>query len=299
MLKVLHLPVNNMKRLLAFMQERHRIYVRRFVDKLPPPWTKDPILQQYRFTNIRRELDTVTIWIREHIREPYAQHPNLWFMLCLARQINWTPTLQELMDKGAWPTDGWNPRKAREVMRQRKARGDKLYTGAYMLNAHGIDPGDPPDKAHFTCYYTLGKLWKERERVILPALEKKSLQIVAETLTPYHGWGPFTAAQAVADLKHTRYLEDATDWWDWAYLGPGSTRGLNRILNRPVKQHRISPADAIVYLKALRDYVNNNSALGKLCLQDMQSCLCEYDKRERTRLDEGRPRTKFTSGGVQ
>lgn len=284
-------------RLLKFMLERHRIYTRRFVEKLPPPWTNDPILRMYRFCNVFRELDTVTIWIREHIREPYAQHPNLWFMLCLARQINWTPTLQELMDKGAWPTETWNPRKARDIMQKRKARGDKLYTGAYLLNAWGKDPADPSDKAYFTCYYTMGKLWKEREKVILPALEQKSLQHVAETLMPYHGWGPFTSAQAVADLKYTRYLKDASDWWDWAFLGPGSTKGLNCVLGLPLK-HRFPPAEAIKQLTLIRNYVKDHSNLPRLCLQDTQNSLCEFFKYERVR-EGGRCRAKFKSGGSQ
>ena len=50
------------KRLFAFANERHMIYRRREAGE-SPPWTADPILCNYRFTNVYRELDRVTIWI--------------------------------------------------------------------------------------------------------------------------------------------------------------------------------------------------------------------------------------------
>lgn len=276
----------------AFIQERYRIYVLRKIEHRPPPWTEDVILQRYKFCNVYRELDAVTIWIRENIREQFVENENLWFMLCAARQINWPPTLKALIESGSWPTVKWNPAKARKTMLQIQARGEKLYTGAYMINAHGKEPDDPDDKAFFTCYITLGRVWKIRNKVILPALQQNSLQAFCEALQPCHGWGKFTAAQIVADLKHTRYLKNAPDWWDWAVLGPGSSRGMNRVLGRNLYD-RMNDKEAVKQLTAIRDYITKNTSLPKLCLQDTQNCLCEFDKYERARLMEGRPRTMF------
>ena len=96
--------MKHIKAFLKFAHERHEIYLRRTAGR-PKPWTRDPILQTYSFTNVYRELDRVTIWVREHIREPFADHPHLWFMLCMASQINWPETLEELIQdkRGAWP----------------------------------------------------------------------------------------------------------------------------------------------------------------------------------------------------
>ena len=33
--------------------------------------------------------------------------------------------------------------------------------------------------------------------------------------------------------------------------------------------------------------------IGRLCAQDLQNCLCEFDKHERTRLGEGKPKRRF------
>ena len=174
------------KPLLKFMLQRHRIYLRREVEGLPKPWTRDPILQSYRFCNVYRELDTVTQWIRRHIREPYADNRNLWFMLAMARQINWPDTLQEIMDYGYWPVNGYRWEKVRNVMLERQARGEKLYTGAYMLNAHGTKPTDPKDKAFFTTKLVLDSVWEHRA-AISQAFEHGSMRDAWAALLPRSG----------------------------------------------------------------------------------------------------------------
>ena len=40
----------------AFMREREAIRLRR-LEGAPPPWTEDPILREFSFTNIKREHD--------------------------------------------------------------------------------------------------------------------------------------------------------------------------------------------------------------------------------------------------
>jgi hypothetical protein len=88
------------------MRARHQIWINRQQGK-PKPWTDDPILQSYRFCNVYRELDTVTIWIDENIRQRSANHKNLWFMLAIARRINWPDTLEELLADKRWVIWSW------------------------------------------------------------------------------------------------------------------------------------------------------------------------------------------------
>lgn len=266
------------KPLLAYMKARHQIYLRRD-EGIAKPWTQDPILQSYRFCNVYRELDTVTIWVREHIREPYADHPNLWFMLCMARQINLPETLQEIMDAGAWPVNGYNWKRVRRIMLKRQARGDKLYTGAYMLNAHGTKPTDPKDKAFFTTRLVLDSVWKNRGSV-LTAMKTKSLENTSKVLATHHGWAGFTSAQAIADIKYTTQLESAIDWWDWAAPGPGSIRGLNIIMGRETET-KLPASEWLAEVNTLRKKINDAWPHEPLHAQDMQNCLCEYFKYKR------------------
>lgn len=288
------------KRFVYFVSERFAIWDRRLCGA-PKPWTQDPILQQYRFCNVYREHDKVTQWIAEHIRAPFEDHPHLWFMLCIARQINWPDTLSELIadKRGAWPYKTWNAERARQIMLARRARGDKLYTGAYMLNAQfGKDDYDKArDKAFFTTHLTLQPHWEQRTR---RARELSgTLHDAAQALQTVRGWGSFMSAQVVADLKFTRYLANAPDWEDWALLGPGSERGLGRIFGMlPEKRHvkKLPPEQAIAVLQDLRAAVwpvLERRLPRRLCLQNLQNCLCEFDKYERVRLGEGRPRALY------
>ena len=50
-------------------------------------------------------------------------------------------------------------------------------------------------------------------------------------LAGFHGLGGgFISGQIVADMKYVAPLRDAPDWWNFAVSGPGSRRGLNRVL---------------------------------------------------------------------
>ena len=51
-----------------YLTERHEIYKRKEIEKLPQKdWTKDEVFRDYRFTNIRRELDRESKWLIEKI----------------------------------------------------------------------------------------------------------------------------------------------------------------------------------------------------------------------------------------
>lgn len=287
----------NHKPLLNYMVKRHDIYLRR-QQGAKKPWTNDPILQQYRFCNVYRELDTVTQWINSNIREPFDESPNLWFMLCAARQINWPPTIQYLMDarSGAWPSASgnsiWNPAAMRAKMLEYGQAGNKVYTGAYMLNAHGKN-GDPADKPYFTAYRVLEPLWNDRSW--LPTDLSVSMEQTTEVLSGYFGWGPFLAYEVACDLRWTRYLDRAPDIMTWANPGPGARRGLNRLAGRNLKE--VVSIDRLV--GEMQELLNKISrawdrTFPTLEMREIEHCLCEFDKYERVRLGEGTPRARYS-----
>lgn len=51
----------------TFVIDRYRIHKRKDVKKLPAPWTNNPILQEFKFTNVRREHDRQTRYLLENI----------------------------------------------------------------------------------------------------------------------------------------------------------------------------------------------------------------------------------------
>lgn len=249
----------------------------------PRPWTDDDILGAYRFCNVRREDDRVTRWISTHWREPHLEDPDLWFAMCVARFVNWPDTLEEL----GWPVP-WDYTRFLQIMRNRRQAGEKLYGGAYMIRAASGEPG--LDKPSYQVRDVFNVLWWARER--LRPEEGDTLCAYHTLLGQFHGLGSFMAAQVVADAKYAPPLVTAPDWWTFAASGPGSRRGLNRVLGRPVN----SPWQEEDWRLALHEMPVRglcHGVLGRLHAQDLQNCLCEWDKYERTRLGEGRPRARY------
>lgn len=273
--------------------ERHRIYLRR-ARGLPWPWTEDKILRTFRFCNVFRELDTVTIWIREHIREPYADHPMLWFMMAAARTINWPPTLQELMEdrSGAWPrTKNWTPDRMETILAARQRRGEKMHTGAYMVRS---DPGIP--KSHYIAQRVLGRLWRRREEVAPVLLFGTSLREATRALAMGYGWAGFTSYEVVTDLRHCPgWLDEALDIHYWANLGPGARRGLNRLYGYPLKR-QWSEANGVRAMETLQRRLNATlpTDIPRLEMRDVEHSLCETDKYLRVQNNEGRPRSLYS-----
>ena len=257
-----------------FMVERHNIFIRKELSKLPYPWSEDPILTEFSFCNVYRELDKVTIWIRENWREPHADNPNLPFAMAMARQINWPDTLEEI----GFPHT-FDPEKIKAIMQARKDRGEKVYTGAYMLTG------------------TLGgtKIEQTVDKILLPLYKNfpndySSLENCWKSFFPYAGFSDFMSYEVVTDLRHTKWLAGAPDIMTWANPGPGAMRGLNRIFGRELNSKQKKP----LFIQEMRDLLAllNNEPL-PLEMRDIEHCLCEFDKYERVRLGQGRPRAKY------
>jgi 5-hmdU DNA kinase-like protein len=287
--------------LFDWVREREAIRLRKEIG-YPAPWTQDEILSTYRFCNVRREDDRVTVWIRQNIRERFAGHPYLWLMLCIARQINWPDTLAELIGSNAWPVDdSFNPAAMTAVLNGRKARGEKLYTGAYMISAPSTKGAD---KQAYIAETVLGALWRRREsfRHLWIARvdgfggdQTPNLQRVHAWITQSNGWGQFMAYQAVVDMRFAAALLDtAGDLASWAAAGPGTLRGLNRVHGRPVDA-ALSQEKALREMRAIYRVVQGETGVD-MDFSDVPNILCETDKYLRVKNGEGKPRALYVAG---
>lgn len=260
----------------------------------PAPWTDDPIIGKFRFCNVRREDDRVTVWVREHIREPFADNPNLWFMLAIARWINWPDTLSELMaDYRSWPEDkrifGFNH--LADVLRLRERRHDKVFTGAYTINAPSTKGAS---KIDYVVQKVLGEAWGARDRVAAVLEGKRgpaTLRAAHAELSRYHGWGTFMSYQVVVDPRFTRYLRHAEDVATWAAAGPGTVRGLNRLAGRrvdaPLEQWK-----ALTEMRQLYQTIQQDTGVA-MDFSDVPNICCEVDKYLRVINGEGAPRALY------
>ena len=109
------------------------------------------------------------------------------------------------------------------------------------------------------------------------------------------GLGTFMTAQIVADLKYLPTIRQASDWWTWASPGPGSRKGLSLVFGRDIN-YKWNDKEWLGELCALN--IATKSMLEEIGIphmhnQDLQNCLCEFSKFEKTRLGLGRPRQVF------
>lgn len=261
--------MKQVKEFAAFVKERHAIYERRLAGK-PKPWTKDPILQQYRFCNVYRELDVVTVWIRDHWRAPHIDDPNLWFAMIVARLLN----KPESMAESGYPVP-WKPDKWVKVLDARKARKETVFSGAYMIHA---DAHSTASKVGYLAECVLTPIWSRR---------KEGTKAFSSSLSEAHQWlmqfrdmGSFMAAQVIADTKFTPLLANAKDWWTWAAPGPGSLRGMSCVEfgDFNTKYTDVAWRDALAELKTRVDPIWDRAGMPLVSAQDLQNCLCEYSK---------------------
>jgi alpha-glutamyl/putrescinyl thymine pyrophosphorylase clade 1 len=276
----------NTSQLVYWITERERIRVLR-ESGAPSPWTTDPILRDWSFCCVRREHDRVTQWVTQNWREPHKADPDLWFAMAVARFVNWPDTLQEL----GYPVP-WDREHFITVLQARARRGWKVWGPAYNIS----NGGKSVSKAEYVAG-VLDGLWKSHE-----ALRPKPGERLAEyhgRLRRCNGLADFMAGQILADVKFAEPLRSASDWMVFAAPGPGSMRGINRVLGLPLDKKW----DADAWRAALRRLHAailpdlQRIGLGDLSASDLQSCLCELDKYERLRLGEGKPKRKFVPSG--
>jgi len=129
----------------------------------------------------------------------------------------------------------------------------------------------------------LSKIWEIRDKVRPQPGE--SLMPFYKRLMSCYGVGSFLAGQVVADIKYIPLLRKCEDWDTFAASGPGSRRGLTRVLEQGdvLKPWQWREDDWHAKILELRAQVNTAlpACMAPLHAQDLQNCLCEYDKYRR------------------
>ncbi len=284
--------VCSMPALLYFIWEREviRIVRERGGER---PYTKDPVLAKYKFTNIRRRDDRVSRWIIEHIIKPNEDRQDLWFILLITRLINWPPTLQRLIDDGILfrVAGDFEPQAFSESVERFKNEGNKVYSGAYMVYPTKMDPGGVKSLAVAKHIITPALSLGDEIDAVLWAEHPCISEFVAQ-LSSSFGISTFMAGQVAADLTYCKQLSWALDLNTYAPIGPGSSRGLNYLLNRAPNagwtQDRFNAE-----LVKIRNAVVDELEIDDLTLHDVQNCMCEFSKYCRTVLGEGKPKTTY------
>lgn len=272
--------------------ERESIRIKKESAVLSPPWTDDPILQEFKFCQVFREDDRTTRWFRTHIREPMRNEEDVLMATIIFRWFNLIETGRTLIDHDLLRK--WNRKKAiYEITKQ-----PKWITGAYIIKTpNGMDKVTGVAEC-------VSHIWKARESILSRLHEnlvkgESSLEATWLILRDYPYMGPFMAYEVVTDLRHTYLLENANDIMTWANAGPGAMRGLNRLTGRPLDYSRKSHPwceemqDLFKQVKKVLapSIIFRNGANYEM--REIEGGLCEFDKYSRIHKGEGRTRSVY------
>ena len=124
------------------------------------------------------------------------------------------------------------------------------------------------------------------------------------TLMGFGGTG-FMTKEVLLDTTYTGFWDstyespqDGTfsfprDWWEWTPIGPGALRGAARVLGDDTATPLKEAQAGIVIDQLYADQKQWFTHPFKLCPTDIQFGLCEFDKYERVRLGQGKPRSRY------
>lgn len=269
--------------LLYWIEERYKILMMRTA-QVPKPWSMDPVFQETYFCNVHREHDKVTRWIREYYSD-MVNDPMFEYNIIMARFLNWPATLLHLGYQ-----KNYDPKYIDQVLAIRADQGDKVWGGAYVITTHGIKMG----KAAYLAWNVLGGAFASLES-LRTACRGPSCAVAAQALQGIEGVGSFLSAQIVADLKNTpgHPLFNAEDKRTFVQPGPGSLRGASWFAYGHEKG--VSPSSFPGHFKRIREYVDLNwpYIVPPVDNQDLQNCLCEFDKYMRVKNGTGHSKRKY------
>jgi hypothetical protein len=287
---------NPIERFIAFILERERIRVLRTAGK-PWPWTEDDILQDYRFTNVHREDDTVSQHYQDTVRNRYGEDPLVFPASVAYRWFNRPSTCDALFSGNrsifeSYIDTGGDITILQDCMSQ---LSPPYVTGSYIITGK---PGYAKvDGVIYYIHHWCQKGWRDRWNYW-----KKDPPLLSEMYEwiSSDGLGSFMRGQIIADLKYVPFMRNVKDWWIWATPGPGSLRGLNIVLERPMTESW-PKGEWLTQLIRLNDTVTpmlEKAEIGRLHNQDLQNCLCEFSKYTKVARGWGRPRQTFKNRGI-
>lgn len=281
------IPQKSLETFFRYARERYRIFLKR-QQGLPKPWTKDPVLQRYRFCNVRREDDRVTKWFADNWRG-VGSKPATTFGCIAFRFFNRIETGKVLVRSHL--LDDWRPYVVRTMLSKTKP----LVGAAYIINTSG----SPGKKKLEGLIDILNPIWEAQQKGELSKF--KTIQEAHERISQFWYVGNFMAYQSCADLRWTPVLYNATDVNTWACAGPGTARGLARLMNEPVTRFKYgNPKGQAEMLPLLRELLAASysskywpQSYPNLELSDVSNWCCETDKILRVKLGEGEPKQRY------
>lgn len=258
-----------------FAAERQRMYIRRLTGGAPP-WTNDPILAQYRFTNPYRFSDRVSQHLLRHTQYDRPR-PAATIVLrtLLFKVFNRVDTWESLVAEVGEPTvESFDPARYGRVLAALRDRGRRIYSPAYIVP----NPQFGAEAKHDNHLRLLAKLLDNGSIDRLARAE--NLRELYNILRNVPSFGPFLAFQYAVDINYSSVTDSGED--GFVIAGPGAKDGIRKCFSSfPTG----SENDVIMWLtetqeEHFRRLRLNFPPLAGRPLQpvDCQNLFCEVDK---------------------
>lgn len=254
------------------------------------PWTEDLILKKFRFCNVFREDDKTTRWLDKYLREPLWWDNYVAYAIIVFRWFNRIETMERVYEPLL--NNNWDSKDAERILRE---SGRPWTTGSYIIKTpNGMDKLSGVLWCIDQIPRFIGSMIQEQPEKV------RTLQWTWDLLREYPYMGEFMAYEIVTDLRHTALLFNAPDINTWANPGPGAMRGLERLCgvvevghwNRGSATNRARANELMKdLLKVAPEYLPSIGS--DFEIREIEHGLCEFDKYERVRLGQGRPRQVY------
>ena len=262
-----------------FAFERQNIWYNRLWGARQP-FSDDPILQEYKFTNVYRASDRVSQYLIKHViynNEHTANPDETVFRVLLFKLFNKIDTWQLLEHRfGELCVKTFNISVFTEFLDREMNRGRTLYSNAYMM-ASGCKEFNVTRK-HHAHLMLLEKMLKDN----LPnkIADCKKMRDAYALLLNYPLIGRFLAYQYVTDLNYSELTSFRET--EFTIPGPGARDGIKKCFST---LGGLSETDIIKMMADRQEFEFDRlglkfKKLGRRRLQyiDIQNIFCEVDK---------------------
>ena len=259
-----------------FAAKRQDVFFKRVYNALPP-WTDDPILSHFKFTNAYRASDRVSQFLIRNVIYSGDQQPDeVFFRTILFKLFNKTETWQ-LLERSLGPltTATFDLHSFDNVLTAAMARKQTIYSAAYIMPSGGKH-GEP--KKHCNHLMLLRNMLADS--VPQRITQMKRMRDVFEVLLSYPMIGDFLAYQYATDLNYS--VLTSFSEMEFVVPGPGARDGIRKCfsdlggLNEADVVKMVADRQEVEFDRLGLDF---KSLWGRpLQLIDCQNLFCEVDK---------------------
>lgn len=265
-----------------FAAARQDVFFRRFEGE-PPPWTDDPILQTYKFTNAYRASDRVSQYLIRNVIYGGSQTPeDLFFRTILFKLFNKIETWELLKSSvGEISYEDFSLAAYDDVLTRAMANGVRIYSAAYIMpSGSRIFHTDRKHRAHLALLTRMME-----DEVPKRVSDARSMKEVFRLLRSYPLIGDFLAYQYATDLNYSKLCD--FDEMQFVVPGPGALDGIRKCFSSLGGLNETDIIKVVADRQAMefeRLGINFRSLWGRpLQLIDCQNLFCEVDKYARVK----------------